>query len=623
MISIGERYRRLLAGANARPFPVRNDNAGTAGGEGARYIHVAELSFEADEFADHRSDLLCVTMVSPSAAKPENDSELLAFFVFEDLAQHWMQTKGSGIRAANIPLGRISKGGEIDLLASIYRVPANRAARRVLEDLRKLIPAIDYDKDHTGSQRVAESVFDRIDVLAQLPGFARILTGVVQIGAQTPGPSYVWFSNAPASADAAKIHSGQHGTAALIEVGTRKTGRAGRLIDYLREERRLAAGATGPNAAAIAGAESYHERDQRLRKTRDFAVRFGQRAFQRELSPRPLTILLSPDIMNAFAASGEPLPEFRNLLQMFDEGLRYEGGFSMPAVEIRSHSVLRNGKNYAFAIWGTAIVEGTVSLSRILVNETVNRLALINVDAEKGINPANGNECAWVDAEVEDDVKAAGLTTWDAQGYLILHLSAVARKNFAAFLTLDVVADTVRGASTDLFNRVVAAPGGLPRLTTVLRSLLLEEVPIRLIRPSCEQYLELAGSLPADEIMEELRYGEVLRPHLRTNKPGAPMWKMGPEFLNALNDGLEKRGSGRVLAMAPEVVQSLLAAVRNNVSGLPSSVKNPIIVVDDWRLRPHLRRLVELEFPHLAVVARRELLAPETGTLLGAIEIES
>src|SRR5262249_22972405 len=62
-------------------------------------------------------------------------------------------------------------------------------------------------------------------------------------------------------------------------------------------------------------------------------------------------------------------------------------------------------------------------------------------------------------------------------------------------------------------------------------------------------------------------------------------------------------GSHAVLAMEPARCQTALSAIRNGASGDGEAS----ILVDDPQLRPFVRRLVELEFPNLAVLSRPEL----------------
>jgi type III secretory pathway component EscV len=55
---------------------------------------------------------------------------------------------------------------------------------------------------------------------------------------------------------------------------------------------------------------------------------------------------------------------------------------------------------------------------------------------------------------------------------------------------------------------------------------------------------------------------------------------------------------------------------------LQPATRNPVIFVEDWRMRPFVRKLVELEFPHLAVLSRREAVAPDSRQVLATIEVE-
>ena len=72
-------------------------------------------------------------------------------------------------------------------------------------------------------------------------------------------------------------------------------------------------------------------------------------------------------------------------------------------------------------------------------NDTVDRLTLLNIKGEEAVNPANGSECAWIPGEYADIAEQAGLTTWDAAGYMVLHLSSVLRKNAAEFVGIQEV----------------------------------------------------------------------------------------------------------------------------------------------------------------------------------------
>ena len=129
---------------------------------------------------------------------------------------------------------------------------------------------------------------------------------------------------------------------------------------------------------------------------------------------------------------------------------------------------------------------GTVSQEKVLVNDTVERLRLLNIEGEPATNPANGNECAWIDAQYQDVAEQAGLTTWDAAGYIVLHLSSVLRKNGAEFVgiqeTMNML-EQLEQAFPALVKETVPKVISPFQLTDILRRLIEEEISIRTSLP--------------------------------------------------------------------------------------------------------------------------------------------
>ena len=64
-----------------------------------------------------------------------------------------------------------------------------------------------------------------------------------------------------------------------------------------------------------------------------------------------------------------------------------------------------------------------------------------------------------------------------------------------------------------------------------------------------------------------------------------------------------------VLALEPEPTQKIITAVRNTVNNLPKTSINPVIMVKQNNIRRPVRKLVELEFPHLVVMEENEIIS--------------
>ena len=274
-------------------------------------------------------------------------------------------------------------------------------------------------------------------------------------------------------------------------------------------------------------------------------------------------------------------------------GLRHFFGCEVPSVRLRINDTDMPPGTYLIMLREIPLVMGTVDPSRGLCDATVERLASLHIEAERATNPANGNECSWVHEADWQKVKDAGFRIWSAKEYIVLHLSSVIRKNLAEFAGIQSVAQLLKDKDKERYSRILTAQGGLPRFTSVIQSLLVEEVPITALPQICDCYLE-SEHLPTHEIPEQIRCLEVVRKDIPGNAPDTPIYRLGDRFIALLAEGIRPDGEAAVLALKPEPTQEALSAVRTEVNKLPPTAKNPALFVEDWRMRAFVRKLVEL-----------------------------
>ncbi len=148
----------------------------------------------------------------------------------------------------------------------------------------------------------------------------------------------------------------------------------------------------------------------------------------------PIALEVASDLIPLVEDTGEGSKFLGEMIPMMRDGLFYELGVRFPGIRVRGNETDMPPGSYLIMLNEIPLVMGTVSQDKVLVNDTVERLRLLNIDGEPATNPANGNECAWVDAQYQEVAEQAGLTTWDAAGYIVLHLSSVLRKNGAEFV---------------------------------------------------------------------------------------------------------------------------------------------------------------------------------------------
>jgi type III secretory pathway component EscV len=98
-----------------------------------------------------------------------------------------------------------------------------------------------------------------------------------------------------------------------------------------------------------------------------------------------------------------------------------------------------------------------------------------------------------------------------------------------------------------------------------------------------------------------------IREHLNSRLDGGVV-EIGPVLSRMVRAAIWKGDAEPALAIAPEECQEFLGIVRETLSARRD--RNVVITDDD--LRPFVRWMLEIEFPDIPVLARRELLEPLT-----------
>lgn len=326
----------------------------------------------------------------------------------------------------------------------------------------------------------------------------------------------------------------------------------------------------------------------------------------------PIALEVSGNLIPLVEDSGGGNRFLGEMVPMMRDGLFYELGVKFPGIRVRGNETDLAAGTYIIMINEIPLISGNVNLEKVLVNDTVDRLTLLNIQGEEAVNPANGSECAWIPQEYTSIAEQAGLTTWDASGYMVLHLSSVLRKNAAEFVGIQEVQnmlEQLEQAFPALVKEVIPKAVSSFQLTDILRRLVEEEISIRDLR-SILQALAEWGQVENDTVMLTEYVRNALKRYIshKYTRGGNTLvvYLLDPQIEETVRGSIQHTQSGSYLALEPEITQEILTSVRNEVGNLPPTAQNPVILTT-MEIRRYFRKLVELEFPHLAVLSYQEL----------------
>ncbi len=176
--------------------------------------------------------------------------------------------------------------------------------------------------------------------------------------------------------------------------------------------------------------------------------------------------------------------------------------------------------------------------------------------------------------------------------------------------------DRLSATHPSLVAEVVPKRVDLLQLTEVLQRLVREGVSIRDLKSVLEALAEW-GRVQSDPIeLAELVRGSLSRQicfPLAQEDGTLLVHTVDGEIQQAIRESIRRTEAGSYLGLPPDMQDEILAATRRSVTATDravnsrSSVVLPPVLLVDPDVRPHLRSLLEHEFPHVAVLSMREL----------------
>lgn len=298
------------------------------------------------------------------------------------------------------------------------------------------------------------------------------------------------------------------------------------------------------------------------------------------------------------------------LFRFLRESLFDELGLPLPPFHLRLDPSLRPD-GFAFRI-NAVRTQPRIGLptETIMVNETVERLGLLGIDAVPMFNPAAYRPAALVERRHQERLEAAGRTTWDSWGFLILCFAAELRRTAHTLLTKNTADELLRrlGESFPSVERAARAHIPLDLLTLVLRELLRDGVSIRNLLRIAELLIRYETTEAADGGSDRVTYiRQGLADAIATKSSGGTntvvAYLLGPEFEDAV---AEHQRRTEPWDAADDVPDRLASAVRAELSMLPPTAQTPVVLTRDDLRRP-IARILNHEFPLLTVLGYGDL----------------
>ena len=338
----------------------------------------------------------------------------------------------------------------------------------------------------------------------------------------------------------------------------------------------------------------------------------------------PVILEVGKNLSNVIKKDKQGMTFIEEMIPKMRHALYQDLGVRFPGVHVRTDSPNLEPDEYSIFLNEVPIVRGKILQGALLTNENPDTLRRYNLPFTSSKNSL-GQPSLWVDAKYQEILQKAGIKFWKPLDVMILHLSYFYRMYASEFIGIQEVRgilEFIEKSFPDLVKEVTRLVP-LQKLTEIFKRLVQEQVSIKDLRTILEALSEWAQSEKDTVLLTEYVRSSLKRYISYKYSQGQSIlsvYLLDPEIEDMVRGAIKQTSAGSYLALDPDSVQLILHALRMTVVPTPVGGQPPVMLtaID---VRRFVRKLIEGEFPDMAVVSYQEIVPEIRIQPLGRIQL--
>ena len=298
-----------------------------------------------------------------------------------------------------------------------------------------------------------------------------------------------------------------------------------------------------------------------------------------------------------------------------------EFGMILPRVHVRDHAWL--GMNeYVLRIRGVEIARGEIwPTQRLAIKRGSARATLPGI---RPSDPIEGADAVWIAESLADQASSQGFSVVEPASVLGRHLTEVIRLNADELLTRQHVYEllgALKRRAPDLAEELNHDVIPMSHVHGVLKSLLAERLPIRDLETIIQAMVDMNAHRPELSVLIQAVRSSLARTICQKFRD-----QRGRIHVVTLSHSLEDRlhsafsiGDAKPLTQIER--ESLLSALRGEVSLLSQIGLTPILLTANPETRVGIRSTVEKQIPRLVILSQTEITSDTEIVSRGEVEL--
>jgi len=300
-------------------------------------------------------------------------------------------------------------------------------------------------------------------------------------------------------------------------------------------------------------------------------------------------------------------------------------GFVIPSIRLRDSSGLSTNQ-YCIKIKGEEVARGELLVDYYLALEPEHP----EKEVDEAIEPAYGIPSRWIRPEDRERAELYGYTVIDPLSVMVTHLSEIIRQHAFELVTRQEVIrliENVKKTSPELVEEAFPGLISYNLFQRVLTVLLKEGVPVKDLETIIETMIETISEagLPVrdfDGIIEQIRIAlKRTITRLYCEDGSMKVITLDTELERTMAGSVQKGESGMYLALQPDILQSLISQLAEQMKKFNGLTQNPVILTSQV-MRIHFYHLIEQFYPKVRVLSFNEIANNVQIQSIGSLRLE-
>ena len=324
-----------------------------------------------------------------------------------------------------------------------------------------------------------------------------------------------------------------------------------------------------------------------------------------------LTVPLIVDIASSVRNSIRPEKLDREVARV-RRALYFDLGVPFPGVHLRLNDNLSEGE-YRIMVNEIPVASGAARPGYFIVRETEANLKMFDIPFERGDDFLPNTPSYWVQMKHLPLVERASIQVMTLSNMLTYHLAHVLKSHASEFVGIQETMYLMNQMQKNFGELVREATRVLPiiSITDVMQRLVAEEISIRDMRTILEALVEW-GQREKDPIVLTEHVRGALSRYITHKFSGGqnmiPAYLISKEIEDAVRGAVRQTSGASYLALSPDVHRQLITSIKAVIGNIGRHTAAPVMLAP-MDIRRFMRKIVEREFPDLAVLSYQELSA--------------